>query len=49
MHSVAYFLIQLAQTGNLYGMIVDIIKTLPCATCHGCRIIYNDCLLCDKL
>jgi BCCT family betaine/carnitine transporter len=31
MHSVAYFLIQLAQTGNLYGMIVDIIKTLPCA------------------
>lgn len=31
MHGVAYFLIQLAQTGNLYGMIVDIIKTLPCA------------------
>ena len=31
MHGIADFMAQYAQTGDLYGMIVDIIKTLPCA------------------
>lgn len=31
MHGIADFMAQYAKTGDLYGMIVDIIKTLPCA------------------
>ena len=31
MHGVADFMAQYAQNGDLYGMIVNVIKTLPCA------------------
>ena len=31
MHGIADFMAKYAKTGDLYGMIVDIIKTLPCA------------------
>ena len=31
MHRVADFMAQYAQNGDLYGMIVNVIKTLPCA------------------
>ena len=31
MHGMADFMAQYAQNGDLYGMIVNIIKTLPCA------------------
>lgn len=31
MHGVADFMAQYAQNGDLYGMIVSVIKTLPCA------------------
>ena len=48
MSGAADFLATYIETGDAYGLITDIIGTLPCATIRvGSCACNDDCILCD--